>query len=107
MEEGASSFLFRPPFSAAQRSQAVRRGLDSIRSDLQFIRSRGYDEFKTQRQRCEEDEEDAAAETAIRATGAPPFEGRLRDYQLHVLARAREENTICYLGTGMGKTLIR
>ena len=62
------------------------------------------DEFTKRRASAEEDE--SSVPPAEEENLGTAFDGTLRDYQIFMLERAKNENIIAHLGTGMGKTLI-
>ena len=99
----ATDFLFRSPFKPEQQAAAIQNSLASIHRDLEYIKVHGFEEFTKHRAGDMEEEKSIAAEEEN--LGAA-FEGTLRDYQIFMLERAKRENTIVHLGTGMGKTLI-
>ena len=105
--EDETPFLFRSPFLPERGAEAVERNAACIERDLASIRTRGYDEFA--RGRVAEAGSDAGGgrgrDAAAEELGTA-FDGSLRDYQTYMLERAREENVVVHLGTGMGKTLV-
>lgn len=105
--EDQNDFLFRSPFKPGEQAAAIQNCLDGIHRDLECIKSHGFEEF-TKRRAKEEANYDADDEAASKEDEnlGTAFEGTLRDYQIYMLERAKKENTIVHLGTGMGKTLI-
>lgn len=101
-------FIFRPPFSPTQKSRAVNQCLVGIEQDFQFIQSHGYPEFVKHRTRAPNAQDGQVDNDATKTKEnlGSSFEGTPRDYQIFMLERAKEENAIVHLGTGMGKTLI-
>lgn len=97
-------FLFRSPFKPEQQTQNIRTCLENINRDLAYIQSHGYDEFT--KRRANYLEEDADVNKKDHQNLGSAFTGKLRDYQIFMLERAKKGNTIVHLGTGMGKTLI-
>ena len=49
--------------------------------------------------------DDGSAHDKMEENLGTPFEGTLRDYQIFMLERAKIENIIVHLGTGMGKKM--
>lgn len=100
-----ANFLFRSPFNPEQRAQAIESCLHSINRDLEYVKTFGFEEFSKLRTKETLDDDESASEKEEENLGTA-FEGTLRDYQILMLERAKEENTIVHLGTGLGKTLI-
>lgn len=101
-----TNFLFRTPFEPKQQAKAVQNCMESINRDLDFIKSHGFDEFTKLRAKETLEEDEPAVDKEEEENLGATFEGTLRDYQIYMLERAKVENTIVHLGTGMGKTLI-
>ncbi|KAL7549126.1 hypothetical protein ACHAWF_012981 [Thalassiosira exigua] len=101
-------FILRPPFRPEQRDAAIAQSMAGINRDIGVINSHGYDEFSRRRDgqasagtNAEKDDDDATDDNL-----GSSFEGELRAYQIYMLERARTQNVVVHLGTGMGKTLI-
>jgi len=113
MIEGQETpFIFRSPFLPNQKESAIRQNIAKIERDLQFIQSHGYDRFvethhnKSHESNNNNDEGGNDNDESSKVNLGTSFEGTLRDYQIYMLERAKKENIIAHLGTGMGKTLI-
>ena len=105
--KGETDFLFRSPFQPEEQAKILKSCLDGVHRDLESIQSHGLEEFTKRRASAEEDESvQAVDKTAEEDNLGAVFEGSLRDYQIFMLERAKKENIIAHLGTGMGKTLI-
>lgn len=103
-------FILRSPFTDPnQKAQAIKANVASIQKDLQYIHDHGHEEFMKKQpyiQTNNDDDNDSTASTEENNHLGSSFDGSLRDYQIYMLERAKVENTIVHLGTGMGKTLI-
>lgn len=103
-------FILRSPFTDPnQKAQAIKANVASIQKDLQYIHDHGHEEFMKKQpyiQTNNDDDNDSTASTEENNHLGSSFDGSLRNYQIYMLERAKVENTIVHLGTGMGKTLI-
>jgi replicative superfamily II helicase len=104
-DRNETDFLFRSPYNPEQQAQAIESFLHSINRDLEYIKTYGFEEFSKRCSKETLDDDESVGEKEEENLGTA-FEGTLRDYQIFMLERAKVENTIVHLGTGMGKTLI-
>jgi ERCC4-related helicase len=104
-DRNETDFLFRSPYNPEQQAQAIESCLHSINRDLEYIKTYGFEEFSKRCSKETLDDDESVGEKEEENLGTA-FEGTLRDYQIFMLERAKVENTIVHLGTGMGKTLI-
>lgn len=100
-----TDFLFRSPFKPEQQANAIQHCLQSIHRDFDYIKSHGFDEFTKLRDRQTMEGDDGSVHDKTEENLGAPFEGTLRDYQIFMLERAKVENIIVHLGTGMGKKM--
>jgi len=88
--EGKSSptstpFIFRSPFRPDQRAKAVKQNVASIKRDLAFIETHGYDEFVKANTNNDREDNSNRDENFIEENLGSTFEGTLRG----------ERNAVC------------